>query len=292
MKRKVAGEHNSDLCILNHATPADIRLDPYPHILIHDALPQRTYDALAASFPSFEYIAGEEAAANNKACLLGAADTADDPAVAGIWREFIDYHLSQAFFDRFVGLWGETIQRVHPDLEENFDKPLAQFEVGARASGKGEAAHNRQPDIVLDCVFGVNTPVRKPTPVRGPHIDSPFKLFSSLLYFRDPDDASQGGEHEMYRVGRRIYPKRKLKKIPARYVDLVARIPYRANTLLFWLNTAESIHAVSPRGITRVPRRYMAVMGECYGGKAADGFFAHHPQWQSMGGRLRSWLNV
>jgi len=282
----------SDLNILGRATPADIRLDPYPHILIHDALPEHIFEALAASFPSLEYVAREEATLNNKACLRAAADVVGDPAVSDIWQDFFDYHLSRDFFDQFVNLWGETVARTHPGIEQNFGRPLRSFEVGTRTAGKGTASANRDPDIVLDCVFGINTPVRTETAVRGPHIDSPFKLFSSLLYFREPHDDSEGGEHEFYKLRRRMYPKRRLKKIPERYVRPVGTIPYRANTLLFWLNSAMSIHGVSPRLVTEVPRRYVAVMGECYGGGMKDGFFAQNPEWNTTMGRVRSWLNL
>ena len=281
----------SSLNILGRVKPADIRLDPFPHVLIHNALPQPIFDALAATFPSLEYVAREEATLNNKACLRGAADVVGDPAVSAIWQDFFAYHTSRDFFDQFVNLWGDTVERSHPGVELNFGKPLRSFEVGTRATGKGEATANREPDVVLDCVFGVNTPVRKATAVRGPHIDSPFKLFSSLLYFREPHDDSQGGEYELYRIKSRIYPKGSLKKIPPRFVEPVAHVPYHANTLMFWLNSATSIHAVSPRRETAIPRRYAAVMGECYGGKKTDGFFAQHPQWNSAADRVRSWLN-
>ncbi len=280
------------LNILGRVRPADIRLEPFPHVLIDGALPQPLFDTLAATFPSLEYVARDEATLNNKACLRGAADVVGDPTVSTIWQDFFAYHTSRDFFDQFVNLWGDTVERIHPGVEANFGKPLRAFEVGTRTTGKGEATANLEPDVVLDCVFGVNTPVRKATAVRGPHIDSPFKLFSSLLYFREPGDDSEGGEYELYSVKRRLYPKGSLKKIAPRFVEPVTRVPYKANTLMFWLNSALSIHAVSPRRETEIPRRYVAVMGECYGGAKTDGFFAQHPQWDSAAGRVRSWLNL
>jgi hypothetical protein len=96
----------------------------------------------------------------------------------------------------------------------------------------------------------------------------------------------------MYRLNRRMYPKSRLKKIPWRYVSPAKRFPYQANTLLFWLNSALSIHGVTPRAVTNEPRRYVAVMGECYGGKDHNGFFGHHPEWDSLPGRLRSLVNI
>ncbi|MEQ8860264.1 MAG: hypothetical protein RIC56_16625 [Pseudomonadales bacterium] len=279
------------LSILGRATKADIRLDPYPHVVVHDALPEDVYRQLDAEFPEFDWIAGSEARENNRACLKPAAQALGSSQVSRLWQAFFEYHLSAAFFDEFVALWGPTVLAQHPGFQANFGKALKDFEVGVRATGKSEASDNREADVVLDCVFGVNTPVWQPTPVRGPHIDSPFKLFSSLLYFRRVDDDSVGGDHQMFRLRRRMYPRARLKKIPGRYVEPVGRVPYRANTLLFWLNGVSAIHGVTARGVTSVPRRYVATMGECYGGTARDGFFAHHPQWESTLGRARSLLN-
>lgn len=287
-----ASRASARLSILGKATKADIRLDPYPHLLIRDALPEALYAELAANFPKFEWIAGEEAGENNKACLKAAADVVGNPAVAPIWREFFDYHLSSAFFDQVVAIWGDTIDRIHPGIAANFGKPLAEFETGTRSAGKATADANKETDIVLDCVFGVNTPVRKVTPVRGPHIDNPVKLFSSLLYFRFDDDDSSGGEHQMFHLRNRMYPQRQLKKIPDRYVEDDVRIPYHSNQLLFWLNSALSIHGVTPRAVTPKPRRYVSVTGECYGGRVAGGFFGHHPEWETVTGQLRSWINL
>ncbi len=280
------------LSILGKATKADIRLRPYPHLVIEDALPAEVFAELAANFPRFEWIAGAEANDNNKACLKAAADVLGNPAIAPIWQEFFTYHLSRAFFQQVVEIWGETIERTHPGVAANFGKPLADFVVGTRAAGKATSEANKETDIVLDCVFGVNTPVRRVTPVRGPHIDNPVKLFSSLLYFRTADDDSQGGEHQMFHLRNRMYPQRRLKKIPERYVEADIRIPYRANSLLFWLNSALSIHGVTPRGVTPVPRRYVSVTGECYGGEKTGGYFGHHPEWETVSGRLRSLVNL
>ena len=278
--------------VLARARRADIRLDPYPHMVIENALPQATYDALAAAFPPLDWVAGEEAAENNRVCLKGAAQVRGNPAIHPAWQGFFDYHLSRAFFEEFVDLWGDVVARVHPGIEDNFGRALADFRVATRASGKAAAHANREADLVLDCVFGMNTPVTRPVPARGPHIDSPVKLFSSLLYFRDPADGSRGGEHQMHGLRRRMYPRGRRKKIPERYVVARQAVPYRANTLLFWINTALSIHSVTPREVTPLPRRYVAITGECYGGRATGGFFGHHPQWNTLGGRLRSLVNV
>ena len=39
-----------------------------------------------------------------------------------------------------------------------------------------------------------------------------------------------------------------------------------------WLNTPRSLHGVSPRSVTEVPRRYVNFISECYR-LSTDGFF-------------------
>ena len=75
-------------------------------------------------------------------------------------------------------------------------------------------------------------------------------------------------------------------------IECVKRIPYRRNTLLTWLNSGESIHAVSPRSITNAPRRYVAISGECYGGSREGGYFCHFNEWDRPLARLRTKLKI
>ncbi|MEZ5598481.1 MAG: hypothetical protein R3E84_19255 [Pseudomonadales bacterium] len=283
----------SELNILQNVKPANIVMTPYPHVVVEGALPEKLFNELARTYPSMRYVARDEENLNNKATLRGNAEVLDHPdEVAPIWREFFEFHLSQDFFDAFVRVWGGVVEQLHPDLPLNFGKPLEAFHAEARATGKGQSARNQAADIVLDCVFGVNTPVSKPTAVRGPHIDSPHKLFSSLLYFRTEQDDSRGGDHVMFELKNRMYPRGTLKRIPERYVRDVKVIPYRSNLLLFWLNGAHAIHGVTPRHVTQHPRRYVAVAGECYGDTTTGEYFARDPQWNRGMDRLRSLLNV
>ena len=176
------------------------------------------------------------------------------------------------------------MRSAHPRLEDNFGKPLEAFTVGVRSPGKWDSAANRETDVVLDCLFGVNSPVKTPVPARGPHVDSPAKLFSTLLYLRDPEDDCEGGAFELYAPKGRLYPRRYYKKIPEHRVTRVKQVPYQANTLVGWLNGARAIHAVEPS--VSGPGAHCDC--ECYGGREARGLFLQDPSWSSLTGRLRN----
>jgi hypothetical protein len=131
---------------------------------------------------------------------------------------------------------------------------------------------NMQADAMLDCQFVVNSPVVKPSSVRGSHVDKPYKLFAALLYFRHPEDRSAGGNLILERLKSGRYRFDRRQHVPERFVEPFAEIPYGPNTLIAWLNTSRSLHCVSPRSITPVPRRYVNFLVECYT-LHADGFF-------------------
>jgi hypothetical protein len=253
--------------ILKNRTKAQIMRYPFPHIIVNNALAPDYYAELEANYPSLQTVAGEGDLKNNHAYFRSAELTVDNPDIAPMWREFFAYHTSAEWFAEVLSFWGEEIARIHPGLTENFGKPIDEFTVGMRREGKLRNSHNAATDVVLDCLFGNNSPVTADSSVRGPHVDSSRKLFSGLLYMRAADDDSKGGAFEFYKLHKRKYPKYRRKAIPNRYVDKVKELPYQANTLVMWLNSGLSLHGVSQRSKTQHPRRYISFTGESYRGE-------------------------
>lgn len=123
---------------------------------------------------------------------------------------------------------------------------------------------NLRADVTLDTQFVINSPVTVTSTVRGPHVDKPYKLFAAILYMRHPDDRSTGGDLLLYRYrdGNAVFDRR--QHLDERHVESIARIPYRANSLIMWLNTPDALHGVTPRSVTGMPRRYINFLAECY----------------------------
>jgi hypothetical protein len=111
--------------------------------------------------------------------------------------------------------------------------------------------------------FGINSPVTESTSVRGPHVDSKFKLFNALWYFRDETDTSTGGEFSFYRFkkGRLLFAG---KQPDPRDVEVFESIAYRPNRLVLFINSPLAVHGVMPRTVTEFGRRYINFAGECY----------------------------
>lgn len=260
------------ISVLARLSPSQIVYDPFPHLHVADALDADYYAELAAAFPSITRIAGTEALGNNQAYLLSTRAVVADPSMPAIWREFFAYHSSSEFFQAMLRFWHAPLAREYPDLAQRFDKPLSQLTTVVRERSKEKTPINLKADFTLDCQFGVNSPVTTPTAVRGPHVDKPYKLFAGLLYFRHPQDQSQGGDLQLYRFNTKRYHYDSKLNLEARFVTPVAEIPYRPNTLVMWINTSRSLHGVSPRSISSVPRRYVNLLAECYT-LPSEGFF-------------------
>jgi len=86
-----------NLSILQRATKADVKSEPFPHLILSNALPDDLYAELANRFPSPEVL-GIEKAENNSHWNYNGRKIRKNKALSKIWRDFIIYHSSQAFF--------------------------------------------------------------------------------------------------------------------------------------------------------------------------------------------------
>jgi hypothetical protein len=249
------------LSILSKAAKADLMTEPYPHLVITEALDQAVFEQLASQFPADNIILNGRAAKDTwfdyPACKV-----VGDERVSALWREFFTYHTSKAFFDELVALAGPQMRALKPDLEQRAGRRLENFLVGMRPGGRGDPLADGA-DASMECQFYLNF-TRQPRVVRGPHVDRASELFAALLYFRREDDDSSGANLEICEATTDLYPSAhavKISTLPAEIDDTNVRTVetanYAANTLVLFLNSARSIHAVSPRTPTAVPRRHI-----------------------------------
>lgn len=249
--------------ILNRATPGDIRREHFPYIVIENALPEGTFADLAAAFPAPGIVAGPGELESNKAYRYPAASVLENPSISAAWKDFFAYHCSDAFFREVMAFWGDDIERAFSKAALRFGKPLGKLSSGLRHLGRADNPRNHGRDIRMDCQFVINSPVREVSSVRGPHLDVPEKLYAALLYCRIPGDDTEGGDLDLFRL------------LPDRRIERFDTVRYAANTLMMWINTPLGIHAVTPRGVTDMPRRYINFLGETYGlpGTGFHGYF-------------------
>lgn len=234
--------------------PAEqVSSNPFAHVLVRPAIPADAFAELARTFPTLDRIAGPGPYPSNKAVRLNATQVLADSSIPGLWRDFFRHHVSGDFWRDIVRLLGPEMRRVFPKLEAEVGKPFEDWTVVRRGE---EAPH----DLRLDCQFVMNTPVTQVSTVKAAHIDDSDKIFSGLLYFRDPADASSGSNLDLYRWKRE--PRFLKHKAMDRDVEVTATVPYQANTFIGFVNSIHAVHGVSPRSITGVPRRYINFIAE------------------------------
>ncbi len=249
------------LSILSNAAAADLRLDPYPHLVIENALDADVFAQLAAEFPADDTVVDGRPVKDTwydyPACKV-----VQDERISPRWREFFVYHTSGDFFRELVALAGPALRQLNPDFEERIGRQMEEFKVGMRPGGRGDPLAPGA-DVSMECQFYVNY-TRASRTVRGPHVDRPSELFAALLYFRQPEDDSSGANLDICEATAPIYPSAhsvRISELPmevdASQVKVVRTAPYKANTLVLFLNSPKSLHAVSPRTPTPLTRRHI-----------------------------------
>jgi len=239
--------------LLKKARASEIVREPFPHLVIRDALDPALYDRLEREFPADETVMGGKPAGSNKKYFYGASKVLADERISPLWKGFFRTHLSGEFYRQAIELFRKEIFALYPDIESKLGKRLEELATGVRRLDVSAEAW-------MDCQFAINSPVAERSSVRGPHLDGADTLFQCLLYFRDPRDQA-GGDLELFRFKKGV-PTTALeaKSIDPRYVEKAASVPYEKNTLIVFLNSPFSLHGVSPRDVTTHTRRYADVL--------------------------------
>lgn len=245
--------------LLSNVTRAELITDPFPHILVRNPLDDEIASQLIAEFPSVETISPGANLSSNRRFSYSSAKTLSDPNVAPIWKEFVKAQTSGLFLQHFINIFSDEILRYYPTFQDQFGR----FE--DLRSGVKHRDDFSNADVLLDSQVCLNTPViNKPSLVRGshrgPHVDSPDKLFVGLFYLRSDEDDSTGGDLDIYGFKKKPYGFVN-QAIPDRYLQRLQTIKYERNVLILFLNTVNAIHGVSMRSPTNAFRYFVHMSG-------------------------------
>jgi hypothetical protein len=250
------------ISVLQRATRADVRRDPFPHIVIEKALPDQLVEALIEEYPSLEVMDVDPSESNTR-WSYPAEFVAGSPAISETWKQVIAYHASPAFFHELVDVFGAEILRAYPQRFQSLEQ-LTGSRVGIRE--KDSFADH---DFLLDAQISGNTAVREESSVKTTHVDSNRKLFSGLFYLRHPEDDSIGGDLTIarFKPGLSRWEWRRRFDgvfVPEELVEAVKTVRYERNTLVIFLNTLDSMHGVTVREPTPHLRLFMNLVCEVH----------------------------
>jgi len=247
---------NRAASVLRKATRSQIVSEPYPHIVVQDALPTDLYRRLERTFPASEIIERGRSLAIPGRFGYSAAGVVDNERIDPAWRSFFEYHASAAFLSEIISLFGPVIRQAHPHLELRLGRNLDELQTSVRS---------REPaaDVALDVQFIYNSPSTVPAQLAVPHLDRPVALYAGLFYLRVPGDESTGGDLELwrFRTGKRLFDLDR-QTVLVDCIERMTTIPYQPNTLVLFPHSAESVHAVSERSPSLYPRLHVNLIAE------------------------------
>jgi hypothetical protein len=235
---------------------AEVRTDPFPHLVVSPALPDATVTALLDTVPPEHVLRGDKRPGSNRRFSFPAHEALSHEQVGPIWRALVEACTSQEFFGRLMTVFAPWLRRTYPDLEARVG-PIERLRAGMRFRDDFDAA-----DVLLDALISINTPVTgRASAVRRAHVDSPHKLFAGLLYLRGPADDSRGGDLELFRFrgGTRVF---RDAEVTEQDVEAVATVPYARNTLVIYPNSLHALHGVTVRQPTPHTRLFLNLVGE------------------------------
>lgn len=261
-----------NLSILQNFSPSNVRTEPFPYVVIENALPGGLYERLQAAYPSPDFIFANHARKrpeknmlSNRRYDISAARVHAEPGLdLGLWRDFVLYHTSQDFLDELLEKLGDIFTLAHPDLIGRMREKAPDGR--PRAGVRGFSDQASRCEIALDCQVGMNSPVTaEPSSVKSLHLDDSVELYAGLFYVRHPEDNSSGGDLEIYRwregAPKRFGKRRMIRPEDAERVDVVS---YRPNTFALLVNGIDAIHGVSTRAVTPHSRRLVNIIAEVY----------------------------
>jgi hypothetical protein len=236
---------------------APIRREPFPHVVVPDALDPDLYRQLCESFPPFSRIGWSDPhpPSSNSKFELSAALMMDDAAMPEVWRTFAARHSDRTFFDRVVA-----------SFDAHWPTALRQAlggTLGGHTMERLVRHRSRAARIALDARIEINAPVTAgASSPRGAHLDRANRIYSGLFYMRHPEDDSTGGDLQLFRWKDGPVDAIDRVELPPERVECVATIPYRANLLVFFPHGIDALHGVSVRPPTRHFRRYVFLTAE------------------------------
>ena len=241
------------ISILSKADPSMVKMDPFPHIVLIDALPLEYANNLTSSFPKHLF----DSTLNNKRLDISAINVVNSPDISQDWKQFITYHSSKEFFKEVLRLFEHSLL-----LNKNINlATLNNLNTGIRFQDTFD-----EKDCLLDAQISINTPVTKKSSVRKAHTDNTNKIFSGLFYLRQSDDDSSGGDLQICDWNHDYSYNKKLQiykeSLSPRHYSVFDEIPYANNVAVLFLNSLDALHCVTPRDLTVHTRTFVNLVGE------------------------------
>lgn len=249
-------------------TAADVKTDPFPHVVSPQILPPDLYARLRAEYPTGQTFATSTGVTSGQGSRTGVGtgfdiyrgDTAyaDLVARSAAWAELDGFVNSQAFVDQFLSVFGAHLgaagctadvaaSHMRPDYFEPRSALTEKMTMGDRVADLGHKLFGNKTDRVIDLYSRLDIQKAIGGYKKPPHCDRPNRLCSLIIYFTDAKAAGiDGGNLRIYKH-REAKPVQKYERHPAEAnVDIVAELTPAENLGVWFPCSNNSYHGVTP----------------------------------------------
>ena len=232
-----ADKHLDEARIVAHVqsavAAAPLLLDPYPHIVVEQLLPENVYKLLLKAIPPSVFFSDRDPIKQNLRMPLE-----EGPELTQRVLNFLEDVIAKGVIRPAV------LEKFHDPLQHHYDAIFGQ-EFRERAGAMPQS------------VSGGRVMLRRPGYHLSPHRDPKRALLTCLLYFARTNDIEEYGT-QIYRVlddRQPAYTHTYYPEDDGRTCELVKTVPYRPNTMLVFLNSSGAhgadIPTTAPAGIER-----------------------------------------
>ncbi|MBI4752205.1 MAG: hypothetical protein HY774_27270 [Acidobacteria bacterium] len=237
------------MSFLSTLSPSQIVHEPFPHIVVENALPEPLCRQLTQDFPPLNVFTKGQPYRDNQKLYYHALPALTENHLSPSWKSLMADFLHPQTWSEICRLFQPAILNAYPDFESRFGKP-DQLRSGVRLREGFTTC-----DLLLDSMLLIHTPITgSPCIERGPHLKLFDTLYLGYLFLRSEDDQAEGGDLEFFSVkpGATVCLNQR-KTVDREILKLEKVIPYRVNTLVLFLNTPRSIQGLSARTASRFP---------------------------------------
>jgi len=240
-------------------------LKPFPHLIIENALPNNIYEVLDNNFPKYPQQLDQF---DNSMFTVDDTNVYDDKESHEYWKQILRYLSSSEYFSELNNIFGEH-------LTKHYSKAFKLIELIDKLSVKDNNEEIGS-KIISNSRVMFFSPVKKRGIPKKPdgsnlevHCDGASKLFTSILYFKDKNDKSSGGELLLHKW--RFKVPLEIKKIilasGLNFINTLIRslqflfikknkiIKYKENCLVIFFGTENALHSVNEREEGSLTRR-------------------------------------
>jgi hypothetical protein len=230
-------------------------LDPFPHIIIENCLPEKIYNQIEANYPdlnTLDYLVKK----TGKLSSLKFIDIMNKKnlKIDSIFYDFFNYHSSHKFLFKLIKIFNSEINSKN--VTNKLIHYLSQFKSPEDLikSNIIDVITTKTPSI------NINYSPLKSNAIRSVHLDRSQNIIGCLFYFKDEKDIDNGGDLELYswKYVSDFYKKLYFTDpLDFKHVSFNKTIKYDRNKIVIFVNSMDSLHLAATRKENSPIRRHL-----------------------------------